>query len=104
MKLFKRILLVLLILIVGAGIYYYPKLKRVYHAMHLFDEADIVNNLRTVNEWWSSRTISQAEEEQVFPNGASIAMPDVFTVSGQNIKPADYLNSTYTTGLSLIHI
>ena len=37
----KRILLVLVVLLLAAGVFYYPKLKKVYWVMHLFDKENI---------------------------------------------------------------
>ena len=50
MTTWKKVVLGLLLILIVAGIYFYPKYKMLNHAIHLFDEDKIVDNFRTFDE------------------------------------------------------
>ncbi len=71
--------------------------------MHLFDEDQIVDNLRTVNDWWESRDIKSADKKFVFPTKKTEAIiPPKFKIDGVSVNTHDYLDKTYTTGLLVL--
>lgn len=102
MKLFLKILLGLLALILLLGLIYFPKLKRVYHAMNLFEESEIVENMRTVNEWWDSRPIDAPEIKHQFPVKEGFQMPESFNTGKSYIETNEFLKDTYTTGFLIL--
>lgn len=102
MKLFLKVLLVLLIVVLGLGIIYYPKLKRVYHAMNLFEESKIVDNMRTVNDWWDSRPIDAPKTIHQFPKKNGFSLPESFNVGNSTINATEFIEKTYTTGLLVL--
>ncbi|MEQ9403940.1 MAG: serine hydrolase [Cyclobacteriaceae bacterium] len=99
MKKLKRILLVLIVLAAIAVIYYYPKLRRVNHAMHLFDDDEIVNNLRTIGDWWAYHSIQASTNAQGLPERSGGIVADEFMVNESWIAVDEYLKKTYTNGL-----
>lgn len=102
MKLFLKILLGLLLLLLVLGLFYFPKLKRVYHAMNLFEESSIVNNMRTVNNWWDSRPITAPDNKHEFPKKTGYQLPDSFNTGRAEMKTEEFLEQTYTTGLLVL--
>lgn len=70
--------------------------------MHLFDEEDIVENLRTVSDWWSSSPIKAPESKHTFPEKSDFTMPVEFSASGQTLNVDEYLEDTYATGLLVL--
>ena len=52
MKTWKKIGLGILLTIIVAGVWSYPKYKKLDHTLHLFDEDRIVNNFRTFDSIW----------------------------------------------------
>ena len=106
MKKIKKILLAVVVLIIGllAGfiIFNYSKIQRVRHAMSLFEKATIVENMRTVTDWWESRPIRAAAQPHRFPEKQQFTMPESFETGKGEMDIDQYLDSTYTNGLIVL--
>ena len=102
MKLFLKILLGLFLILLALGVFYFPKLRRVYHAMNLFEESAIVENMRTINDWWDSRPINAPENKHQFPEKAGYELPESFNTGESDISIEDFIDQTYTTGLFVL--
>ncbi len=103
MKLFSKILLGLLLLLLVAGVYYYPKLKRVNQVMHFFEQDIIVDNFRTTDEMMTSSEILAAGQGSSFleaPDAQSV--PASFTFGTLTMDVPTYLDSSYTTGFLIL--
>lgn len=102
MNLTKKILLALLITLIGLGLFYAAKIRRVYHAMSLFEADAIVDNFRTVNDWWSSTPIQAPKETISFPSRSGTELPDSFEALGRSVRVNEFLEKTYTVGLLVL--
>jgi hypothetical protein len=103
MKTYQKILLTFVILLLGAGVYYYPKLQRVNQAMHLFDRDIIVDNFRTMNQMITFKEVKAPETIHSFPvNTAANPLPANFTYAGLTMDVPTYLDSSYTTGFLVL--
>lgn len=103
MKLYQKVLLGLLIILLGAGAFYYPKLKRVNHVLHFFDRDQIVENFRTTNLMMPTHQVTAAKAPVSFPGKTpAAALPDSVRYDGITLDVPTYLDSTYTTGLLVL--
>lgn len=103
MKTYQKIILGLVILLVGAGAYYYPKLKRVNQVMHFFDKDIIVDNFRTTNQMITFKEVKASKAPHSFPTNTTVApLPARFTYAGQTMEVPTYLDSSYTTGFLVL--
>ena len=102
MKIVKRILLVLLLVTAAFIAFNFTKIHRVYHAMSLFEEPTIVNNLRTMTEWWDYRTIKAAANQHQFPAKSGFELPSTFDTGRAPMGISTFLDESYTTGLLVL--
>ena len=106
MKKFKRILLALFLGIIVLGIgfvaFNYSRIQRVNHAMSLFERHAIVENMRTVTDWWESRPISAAASKHQFPEKQQFNLPNSFETGRGSMIIDEFIDSTYTTGLIIL--
>ncbi|MEM6769248.1 MAG: serine hydrolase [Bacteroidota bacterium] len=100
----KRLLLALPILILAAGIWYYPNLKRVNRAMSFFEPELIVENFRTTATDFPYNELTAAKQPSTFPKKTDVgALPETFTYGRDaTIETAIFLEDTYTTGLLVL--
>lgn len=103
MKTYQKVLLALAVLLIGAGLFYYPKLKRVNQVMQFFDRETIVENFRTTNRMITFKEVKAAATPFSFPVKDSVdPLPASFTYSGLTMDVPTYLDSSYTTGLLVL--
>lgn len=70
--------------------------------MSLFEKDVIVENLRTVTDWWDSRKIAAPTDPFVFPEIAGLKMPDTFVATNEAIDLNEFFEKTYTTGFLVL--
>jgi len=97
-----KILKIILILLVIALILFFPKLKRLYHTIHLFDEANIIENFRSFDKAFPSSTLTASPNPFIYPKGEKISLPTTFDFEGQSINTESFLKESSTTGLLVI--
>lgn len=90
-----------LILLVGVAIYS-PKLMRLYHTIHLFDEGKIVENFRSFDQHVPTSPLSASSEPFVYPKGQKYNLPATFEYDGQQLNANEFLENSTTTGLLVI--
>ena len=104
MKTYQKILLALLVILLGAFAWYYPKIMRVKQTMSFFEQDKIVENFRTTDELVSFSNLTAAKSPSYFPEDAAREpLPESFAVGGAaEPTTAHYLERTYTTGLLVL--
>jgi CubicO group peptidase (beta-lactamase class C family) len=103
MKTYQKVLLAFVVILLGAGLYYYPKLKRVNQVMHFFDRDIIVDNFRTTNQMITFKEIEAAERPVSFPANTSVnPLPASFTYSDLTMDVPTFLDSSFTTGFLVL--
>ena len=93
----------LLFVLVAAFILYYPKLKNVYLTLHFFDADVIASNFTGMDEIWQSSEVEKAAKPFIFPQAASINLPETFSYGGEEYGGKAFLDSSYTMGMLVIH-
>jgi hypothetical protein len=102
MKIFKRVLLAILLLAVVAAIVFYPKLKHVWMAIHFRDKDVIVKNFTSVHKNWKTREIMPPDVPYIFPKGQPVELPENFSYRGKTFNSKQYLDSSFTTGFLVL--
>jgi CubicO group peptidase (beta-lactamase class C family) len=102
MKTWKKVLLSLLLILVIAGVWFYPKIKRVYHTLHLFDEDGIVHNFRSFDEVWPVAELKASAQPHIYPKSSKDLFVDEFEYDGLSININKFLKYSWTTGFLVI--
>ncbi len=97
----------LVVIIIISGIIFYfsgciTSIKRLHHTMHLFDEANIVENFRTFDQVFPTKELKQAPSPRSYPKGDALSLPSEFTFQNQKISTEQFLKRSATTGLIVI--
>lgn len=100
-RLLKTGLVLLLLLLVGAGIFNRP-LARLYHVITLFDPQVVVENFRNMDRMFDYRVIRRGGSPHVFERSPG-TLPRIYTFNGQAEQVKVFLDRTWTTGLIVIH-
>lgn len=100
----KKVLLATLVILIAAGVWYYPKLMRVNRTLSFFEPELIVENFRTINADFPYNELPAAKRPVSFPeNTREAVLPEAFTYGGKaEIETGDYLEDTYATGLLVL--
>jgi len=102
MKIIKRALLVLFLLLLAAGIFYYPKLKNVYRTLSFFEKENIFENFTQMEKYWPTKEVKKADKPYIFPKGTPLNLPENFSWNGQQYNTQTYLDSSFTTGFLVL--
>jgi CubicO group peptidase (beta-lactamase class C family) len=89
-------------LLLIAGIWAYPTAQALYQTIHLFDQDRIVENFRSANQLWSSRTMTAAAQPRPYQQGSELELPETFSFADQNLNAKQFLSDSWTTGLLVI--
>jgi CubicO group peptidase (beta-lactamase class C family) len=102
----RFVLKILIVLIVGIAIlalYNKEKITRLYKVLHLFDEDVIVDNFLHMEDIFSVDTIHRNAKSFDFQNQGGYSLPGSFTLKDSVISVTQYLDSSQTTGLLVLH-
>lgn len=103
MKLWQKILLGLFIVVIAAGIYYFPKFQRLNHAQHLFDADRIAHNFINMNEMFTSSEVLKSNTPHIFPRKKiEQVLPSTFTYDGNTFNTEAFLDSSQIDALVII--
>ncbi|MEM6803387.1 MAG: serine hydrolase [Bacteroidota bacterium] len=102
MKNLKYIGLFLLIAIVLAGLYIYPKYQRGLVVAKALDQKNIAYTFLHADEFFPNKEVIAANEAHIYPKGESISLPKSFSYQGREFETASYLDSTGSQGLVVI--
>ena len=78
------------------------RFKRLWHVLHLFDEARIVENFLGMDRIFSTSTVRRSAEPYPFQYGDSISLPAQFESGGKVYDSAEWLQYTGTNGLLIL--
>jgi CubicO group peptidase (beta-lactamase class C family) len=101
-KIVRNIGLGILIVLLGLGIFYYPKLKNVYLTLHFFEPELIYDHFTGMNKIWQTQEVSRATEPFYFPQKAGYQLPETFPYDEKNFPTQTFLDSSFTTGFLVI--
>lgn len=102
MKKFVLSLTVFLSLSALFGINGCKSIKRLSHVQHLFDEDRIVNNFRTLNQYFPVTTLKASLSPYSYKKGNSLDLPSSFELNGNSVSTSYFLEGSKTTGLLVI--
>ncbi|GGG40393.1 serine hydrolase domain-containing protein [Bizionia arctica] len=102
MKTWKKIGLVLLVILIIFGIWFYPKYKMLNLTMHLFEEDQIVHNFRSFETVWPVAIMEAPDNKFVYPKGTPLELPEDFQYDGTDYNTQKYIEDAWTTGLLVI--
>jgi CubicO group peptidase (beta-lactamase class C family) len=102
MKTWKKIGLGLLVIVIIACIWFYPKYKMLSHTIHLFDEDRIVTNFRTFDSIWPVSTLKASSQVYKYPKGTKLTLPENFNYKGTTYTTDTFLKDSWTTGFLVI--
>jgi len=102
MKLYQKIGLGILLILLVAAAMYYPKLKMLNHTIHLFDEDRIVENFRSFDAIWPTSELNKSTQPYLYAKGKAIELPDEFSYLGKTYSGEEFLRDSRTTGFLVI--
>ncbi|MFK7905945.1 MAG: serine hydrolase domain-containing protein [Chitinophagales bacterium] len=102
MKTWQKIGLILLLILVIAGAWLYPKYEMLNRTIHLFDEDKIVENFRSVDETWPVGRMKASTQPHTYPKGTAMTLPQSFTFKDTTFNSQQYLKDSWTTGFLVI--
>ncbi len=98
----RSIILIVLVAIMLITVACFPKIKRLNHVVHLFDEDRIVENFRSFNQVWPVSEMTASKNPAIYPKGQAISLPKNFHFMGKDLDTESYLKDGNTTGLLVI--
>lgn len=102
MKVLLILLIGLLIGLVVSLLLLFPKLRRVYWTIHLFDKDKIAANFMGMYHKYNAREIPASGDTFHFPRGEELLLPKSFTHDGMVYNTEEYIASSFTTGFAVV--
>lgn len=103
MKLVLKFLLAIILAIVVVAAVKFKTIKRLYTAIHLFDENVIIDNFQNMDKHFKVVRWEASDHPISFPKNISYTLPDNFSFKDSLIQVNDYLSFVNTEGLMIIH-
>jgi len=104
MKTFKWIFIVALVLVTGLTAINHDRLSRLYAAVTLFEAENITGHFLNMNETFNAREVNRAGPVFELPQSEQpITLPQEFSFEGQALSVDEFLNTTGTNGLLVLH-
>ena len=98
----KKIVIIGLLALIVLSVWAFPKIKALNTTLTLFDEDKIVENFRSVAEFWPTRSLTQAKVPYVYTYGDPLNVPSSFAYNDQKLGTQQFLKDSWTTGLIVI--
>ncbi|MBB6522448.1 serine hydrolase domain-containing protein [Pseudoteredinibacter isoporae] len=98
----SKTLFSILTILVLIALFFRTEIQRMHHGLTLFDEANIVDNMRNSNQHYSSSDMSAGDKHWSLENGANLSLPESFEYYGENINSNEYLHYTHTGSLLVL--
>lgn len=95
--------LVLLLIAAALGLNYKRELQRITFSASLFSGAEQYQNFGRMADFFPTNTMQAADTPFNFADGATISLPANFSYNGNLENTADFLQSTDTSALLVIH-
>ncbi|MDE0786382.1 MAG: serine hydrolase [Porticoccaceae bacterium] len=98
----KKFVIIGLLALMVLSVWAFPKIKALNTTLTLFDEDKIVENFRSVAEFWPTRSLTQAKVPYIYTYGDSLNVPSSFAYNDQKLGTQQFLKDSWTTGLIVI--
>ena len=98
----KKFVIIGLLALIVLSVWAFPKIKALNTTLTLFDEDKIVENFRSVAEFWPTRSLTQAKVPYVYNYGDPLNVPSSFAYNDQKLGTQQFLKDSWTTGLIVI--
>ncbi len=96
-----KVILILCFVVLVAVIAFYPQIKRIYQVMTLFESENIVENFRSMDHVFDSKTVHRGDEVNILKN-ISGQLPATYYYKGEEKSIEDFLEETWTTGFIVL--
>jgi CubicO group peptidase (beta-lactamase class C family) len=100
-RLLKWGLVALIVLLLGAGIFN-QRIARLYNVITLFEPDVVVENFRSMDRMFDYRVVHRGGTPHVFERAPG-SLPQLYAYEGRDKQVAEFLETTWTTGLIVIH-
>ena len=98
----KKFVIIGLLALTVLSVWAFPKIKALNTTLTLFDEDKIIENFRSVAEFWPTRSLNQAKVPYVYSYGDALSVPPSFAYKDQELATQQFLKDSWTTGLVVI--
>ena len=98
----KKFVIIGLLALTVLSVWAFPKIKALNTTLTLFDEDKIIENFRSVAEFWPTRSLTQAKVPYVYTYGDPLNVPSSFVYNDQTLRTQQFLKDSWTTGLIVI--
>ena len=98
----KKFVIIGLLALIVLSVWAFPKIKALNTTLTLFDEDKIIENFRSVAEFWPTRSLTQAKVPYIYTYGDSLNVPSSFAYNDQKLGTQQFLKDSWTTGLIVI--
>ena len=98
----KKFVIIGLLALIVLSVWAFPKIKALNTTLTLFDEDKIIENFRSVAEFWPTRSLTQAKVPYVYTYGDPLNVPSSFVYNDQTLRTQQFLKDSWTTGLIVI--
>ena len=98
----KKFVIIGLLALIVLSVWAFPKIKALNTTLTLFDEDKIIENFRSVAEFWPTRSLTQAKVPYVYNYGDPLNVPSSFAYNDQKLGTQQFLKDSWTTGLIVI--
>ena len=90
-------------LVAGLGFtFFYDDVQRLRFVLSLYEEDYIVENFRDMDRVFPTGVVHKGEYTHEFPREEGFELPETFEFNGETQNVADFLESTWTTGLVVL--
>ena len=104
MKTIKWIFLVAIVLVTSLTVINHDRLSRLYTAVTLFEAENITGHFLNMNDTFNSREVNRAGPVfELPPSEQPITLPQEFSFEGLSLSVDEFLNTTGTNGLLVLH-
>jgi CubicO group peptidase (beta-lactamase class C family) len=100
----KKILIavgIIFCILIIALLFNFDRIQRLYRVINLFNQDVIVENFRTMDDKFYSRTIQRGPDVFTFKKNIH-KLPDEYTFKGKNKSVSSFIDHTGTTGLIVV--
>lgn len=98
----SKTLFSIITILVLIALFFRTEIQRMHHGLTLFDEANIVENMRNSNEHYSSSDMSAGQQVWALDKGSNLELPESFEYYNEKINSKDYLQYSHTGSLLVL--
>ena len=103
MKIVLKFLLAIVLAVILVAALKYKTIKRLYTAIHLFDENVIVDNFQNMDKHFKVKSWEASDQPIPFPKNISYNLIETFTHRDSLYNVSDYLKYVNTEGLMILY-